>query len=358
MTTLTTVGYGRICLFGEHQDYLGLPVLAAAVQLCITITGTPRAERVMTLELPDIGERHTYPLDDALPYAHTRDYLPAALNVLRREGVVPDTGWQCTVRGTIPINAGTSSSSALVVAWVRFLLAAAGASRTPAEVAVLANRAEVLEFGEPGGLMDHYLSALGGVHYLDFRETPTLVEPLPAPPPGFVLGDSREPKATTDVLRRAREEAEAAAAWVRAREPALDLRTSPRAAFDAVLAEMPAPLRRKLEGNLINRDLCQAGRALLASPGFDPAALGALLLEHHRRLSDDIGVSTPKLDAMVRAACDAGALGGKLNGSGGGGCMFAYAPGREEAVAAALEAAGGRAYRLAIPPPVGESPHI
>ena len=28
---------GRICLFGEHQDYLGLPVLAMAISLRINI---------------------------------------------------------------------------------------------------------------------------------------------------------------------------------------------------------------------------------------------------------------------------------------------------------------------------------
>jgi len=41
---------------------------------------------------------------------------------------------------------------------------------------------------------------------------------------------------------------------------------------------------------------------------------------------------------------EAGALGGKLNGSGGGGCMFAYAPEDPERVARAIEEVGGRAY--------------
>jgi galactokinase len=67
-----------------------------------------------------------------------------------------------------------------------------------------------------------------------------------------------------------------------------------------------------------------------------------LLLAHHRHLRDGIGVSTPKIDRMVDAAMEAGALGGKVNGSGGGGTMFAYAPGRQEEVKEALEAAGGR----------------
>ena len=30
---------GRICLFGEHQDYLGLPVIAMAISLRANLTG-------------------------------------------------------------------------------------------------------------------------------------------------------------------------------------------------------------------------------------------------------------------------------------------------------------------------------
>ena len=47
---------------------------------------------------------------------------------------------------------------------------------------------------------------------------------------------------------------------------------------------------------------------------------------------------------MMDAALNAGALGGKINGSGGGGCMFAYAPNNPEQVAEAIEKVGGKAY--------------
>jgi len=30
---------GRICFFGEHQDYLGLPVIAMAISLRANLTG-------------------------------------------------------------------------------------------------------------------------------------------------------------------------------------------------------------------------------------------------------------------------------------------------------------------------------
>jgi len=46
---------------------------------------------------------------------------------------------------------------------------------------------------------------------------------------------------------------------------------------------------------------------------------------------------------MLEAALKTGALGGKINGSGGGGCMFAYAPENPDAVAEAIEKVGGEA---------------
>lgn len=46
----------------------------------------------------------------------------------------------------------------------------------------------------------------------------------------------------------------------------------------------------------------------------------------------------------MNAALSAGALGGKINGSGGGGCMFVYAPQNPGAVADAIDAAGGKSY--------------
>jgi len=58
--------------------------------------------------------------------------------------------------------------------------------------------------------------------------------------------------------------------------------------------------------------------------------------------------STEKIEKMIQVAKDAGALGGKINGSGGGGTMLAYAPGKEKEIAKALEKAGGEPYIIKI----------
>ena len=47
---------------------------------------------------------------------------------------------------------------------------------------------------------------------------------------------------------------------------------------------------------------------------------------------------------MLDAALNEGALGGKITGSGGGGCMFAYAPNNPEIIARAIAKAGGKSF--------------
>ena len=70
--------------------------------------------------------------------------------------------------------------------------------------------------------------------------------------------------------------------------------------------------------------------------------LASLMKEHHEALRDGLGLSTPRLETMNRAALDAGAWGFKVVGSGGGGCGVAWAPSCKAAtVATAMKDVGG-----------------
>jgi len=241
---------------------------------------------------------------------------------------------------------------------VKFLLEAAGAAakNDPAAIARPAHRAEVIEFAEPGGMMDHYTSAMGGLVHIDTRE-PISVTPLRAPIAGLVLGDSLERKETTIVLRRSKEDVLEGVRALNERHPEFDLHATPLDQARPWLERLPRQNALKVEANIINRDLCREALRLLdrwtgqsGDAAAQPAALGDLLTRHHWELSHKLGVSTPKLDRMVEAALAAGALGAKMNGSGGGGCMFAYAPGREQAVGAALADAGGKSHIVRVDP--------
>ncbi len=60
----------------------------------------------------------------------------------------------------------------------------------------------------------------------------------------------------------------------------------------------------------------------------DLRRVGELMNENHRILQE-IGVSSKELDLLVDMARKEGALGAKLTGGGGGGCMVALTPGKE-----------------------------
>ena len=86
----------------------------------------------------------------------------------------------------------------------------------------------------------------------------------------------------------------------------------------------------------MTRDLTAEGESLFESETFDHMRFGALLSRQQDVLHNYLKISTPKISQMLDAALQAGALGGKGNGSGGGGCVFAYSPDRAEEVAEAL----------------------
>ena len=343
---------GRVCLFGEHQDYLGLPVIAAAISRRIDLTAVPRSDQQVCIHLPDVGQTESFSLAGPLAYVAKRDYFRSAVNLLRRaEGATFSTGFDVTVRGNIPINAGTSSSSALVVGWVNLLLQLADEPlpRSPEAIADLAYRAEVLEFGEPGGMMDQYATAVGDIIYLESQPAIRIRHLRPALGT-FVLGDSGEPKDTLGILKHVKFGMLDALKKIRVHHPDFDLHTAPLASANDYHHLLTADEFSLFQSNLSDRDILREALNVLDAPIIDDEHLGELLNKHQNNLRDAKRISTPKIDRMLTAAMHAGALGGKINGSGGGGCMFAYAPRHPEVVADAIEQQGGRAYIITVAP--------
>jgi galactokinase len=336
---------GRICLFGEHQDYLHLPVIPCAISLRIELEGSSRSDKHVAIDLPDIGSCEEFSLEGPLDYPVERAYFRSAVNVVRREGFTFSRGFTCRLHGVIPINSGTSSSSALIVTWINFLarMSDQHAELSAYECARLAHAAEVLEFREPGGMMDHFSTAYGGTIVIDFFPE-VKVERLNAQLGTFVLGDSGEPKDTQGILARVKHQVLAAASVLGGKYPDFSLRTVRVEDLERYRGDLTPAQLAVLQGTVRNRDITARANALLRELPLDHRKVGALLTEHQSILRDVLRISTPKIDRMLSAATDAGAYGGKINGSGGGGCMFVYAPENSDRVARAIEQAGGTAY--------------
>jgi len=264
--------------------------------------------------------------------------------VLYRHGVAIPGGYDIKITSEIPINSGTSSSSAMIVALVKFLLTVSNDRRrnNPYEIARLAHLAEVVEFNEPGGMMDHYATALGDVLFMDFRDKVT-VERLEHGMGTFVLGDSQEPKDTKEILHRVKGGILEMLEFLQI-DIGEDLWYLYFSEISNKITEFPPDQVELLKGALYNRDLTDVAHQIFSDGFMEDEKLGKLLTRCHKILKDQLKISTPKLDAMIDAGIAAGALGGKLNGSGGGGCMFVYAPHNPEQVAHAIEKVGGKAF--------------
>lgn len=341
----------RLCLFGEHQDYLGLEVIACAINLRfsakIRLNGTDTVHiKIRDSKLDTLGmentegayEEKSICLSEPIVYENQRDYLKSCLNVLKREGY-PLQGFDIVMDSEIPIGKGMCSSSTMIVAFIKAVLTVLeqADSENPEKIAYLGFLAEVAEFGEPGGMMDHYASALGGLVNLDFAGGKTTPRRLEASIPGvFILFDSKEQKNTTKVLADAKaptlEGLKAADATIKG------LADGSEAA--AKLNALDEKRKAAVLANVSNYKILQEAKEMLAGK-LDSGRLGELLYAHHQNLRDGLGVSTAKIDGIIEAAMAAGALGGKVNGSGGGGCGYVYAEqDKAEQVVAAINALG------------------
>ena len=333
---------GRICLFGEHQDYFGFPVVASAIDLRISIQSTSRLDREVHVDLIDLDEQRVYNLD-ALPAPQPRDYLLIALHLADREGWLPQSGWHAIVSSQIPMCAGASSSSALLVAWCALIAERSDRNWNQAWIAKAAWRAEVDWFGEPGGMMDQTVCALGGTQHIAFRPA-FQSTPLPTPPGSWLLFDSKQPKDTLGVLSRAK-------------DCRLELIQNWECQGTIDWAQRPPQFPQQwndLEQHLMMttleiRRISHEGAEALKFAVPDLRQVGALLHEHHHWLSEGIEVSTPRIDGILTQECEAGALGGKINGSGGGGTGFVVCEAsRQSAVAEAIERAKGHPMFIAL----------
>ncbi len=335
---------GRICLFGEHQDYLGLPVIPMAIDLRLQIEGLKRIDKKVFVELLDLKKQVNFSVKgERGPCKSEDDFLHCATGTLLDHGF-DLFGVIAKVWSQIPINSGTSSSTAFITAWITFLLDICGEKFDSEYIVRYAYESEVLAFESPGGMMDQIAIGHGGINMVHF-EPDLSVEKIDVNLGTFVLGDSLEPKDTYNGLRSLR-------------EPLFEVKKKiestgsnfQKTSIDNArnLTKDNPEIQKLVLATLENRDITLEAQKLLTNDNIDPVEIGKLLDQHHQILASELNRSTPKIDAMLKAARKAGAFGGKINGSGGGGAMFAYAPENPEKVAKAIEDVGGKSYIIRV----------
>ena len=303
MTTARGAGCGKVILLGEHSVVHGRPALAA---------GLPRGATAEVSASTDGLTRARFVFDtaevDVLASQDADHSLGRALAALLATYTEPPP-MQLTVRLELPAGAGLGASAAMGVAVSAALDQHLGVARTPEERATQTLAWERVFHGNPSGV-DNTMAAVGGVAFFT-RGQP--LEPVRVRRPlVLVIGHSGEASETKLMVGLVAQQLE--------REP-----KRIGELFDAIAA------------------LVRNGR--LAVEAGDLRALGQLMDMNHGLLSA-LMLSTPRLEDLCHAAREAGALGAKVTGAGGGGCMFALAADTSAAhtILAALQSLGAESF--------------
>lgn len=257
-----------------------------------------------------------------------KDYIPKGLKLtfLRAKDVFKFT--RRSSYTDLPVKKGLSSSAAICVCVAGIIyLTTKGIpndirdSKFLTELADLAYIGERKILGINCGQMDQYAAAFGSLLYIDCSIEPAKVHPLrPNIKLPLVIGDTMQQKDTPRIL-----------AWLgerfKKREPLFmeGMRNIVRIVEEARYELSKSTPKREKIGELMNEN--------------------QYYLRHYLKVSGNCPISPNKLDKLIEAALNAGAIGAKLSGSGGGGCMVALCePGDEEVIAKAIEKVGGKAY--------------
>jgi galactokinase len=319
---------GRIELLGNHLDYNGGPVLAAAIdRFVVTAVGFDSSTNDNWLLAADEPDSAKQVLGDpsAPPSTppRTADYLRGVIAELAARGHPPISGAAIAIAGDVPLGFGVSSSAALCVS---LTLALSGRRLEDREVVLIAQAAEHRS-GSPCGTMDQSASVAGGV--IDF-DGATLEATALAPQLGdyvFAVADSGVSRSlgTSSYPARVAECHEALAIVRRAVDPSVPYLAAvvpdQLRRLEASAALTP-PLARRMRHVVEETNRVARGRTALTEADWE--TFGQLMTESGRSSATLYEISHPEVEDLVAVALQQpGVLGARMMGGGEGGAVLA-----------------------------------
>jgi mevalonate kinase len=304
------VGHGKVILLGEHAVVHGCPALAAGMSRGCIAHAEPAQRDTLSVEpwgVTVYADTPTAPED--------RDMLRRGFALLCERYPQPRSAMHVHATMQIPGGAGLGGSAALSVAVLRALDAALDVTHSDDQLIDGSIAWERVFHGNPSGV-DSAMAVRGGIARFKRGEG---LQPLRlAKKVVLVVGYSGEHGSTKHTV------ASVARQYERDRDKTQQI-------FDAIEA-------------LVNN-------AQTALELGDHGRLGQLF-DLNQTLLNTLMLSTTKLESMCRIARDAGGLGAKLTGGGGGGSMIALASdvAASERIARALEDAGYETFVVEVTP--------
>lgn len=221
-------------------------------------------------------------------------------------------GLDVRVESEIPIGVGLGSSAAVAVAVAAASSTLLGLDLRRDEISRIAYESEVFVHGKPSGI-DNTVSTHGGIIFFERGQITRRLE-VPRRIP-IVVGNTGAERSTGMLVRSVRKLVE--------RHPEV---------AHSIISTI-GELSRQVSAFMERGDLRKIGE----------------LMNINHELLAALGVSTEALDQLVHRARRVGALGAKLTGAGGGGCVIALAEGKvAENVIEAWRSAGVQAFQAQV----------
>jgi D-glycero-alpha-D-manno-heptose-7-phosphate kinase len=313
----------RVSYAGGGTDVPPYPAQMGGVVLSCTIKSyaycsiSPREDGKITVTQENEGLKATYDHLGELQRGGEVEFVKAVASRFEQR-----SGFDATLRYDELPGTGLGSSSALCVSLVGAFREWKGNSMTDYDIANLAYEIERKDVGIPGGMQDQYASTFGGFNLIEFKRDATIVNPLRIPRDilhemeyNSLLCFNGSTRRSGGILKRQIESYES---------------KNPRV-LDAL--ERMKVLTFQMKDLLLTGNLTGFAKLLNS--------------EWELKKNLDQAISTEDTDKLLHVAREAGALGGKLLGAGGGGFLLLYCePGKQISVRAAVEALGGKTFPI------------
>jgi galactokinase len=332
---------GRVELLGNHTDYNGGLVIAAAIDRATVAVARRIPGREARVLSVNFKETDTFSLDSiepGPPAVWTR-YVRGVCWALTDWCGRLKSGFEAAITGDVPLGAGLSSSASLeaAVAWCLIQLdLIPDRSRRDfesdhpdllrMELARVLRRSENEFVGVGSGLLDQFSSLFGRAGHALFLDCDTLVHdrlPLGNPAPVIVVCDSKTSRRLADgMYDQRRAECERVAGKFADQIPhrgEFRLSWISLEQLERAWPDLEPIARKRARHVLAENERVRLGVEALKMG--DVAAFGRLMSASHISSRDDFENSSPALNALIEAAESApGFLGGKLSGAGWAGC--------------------------------------
>lgn len=304
---------GQIFFFGEHAVVYGKPAIGAAIGLRTTVEAKKRSDDRINVFSDKLGECSGTFLNRRIVAKNVGEDMQLVLKTV--ESFLNEFGERrgvdLEIKSKIPIKSGMSSSSAFLVStYAACSLVYGHRLKLKDYFGLLIRLQKEIHGGKASGT-ELIPSVYGGfVEVKDRKPAPAKID-FQA---DIVIGDTMVPMSTAKMVQRVAE-----------------MREKHKKLYDDIFEGIGFVVNEGREA-MVKNDVKRVGELMNINQGLLHA----------------LGVSSEKIEKLIFASINAGALGAKISGGGGGKCIVALAPGRVYEVAEAIDKAGGQGIKTDI----------